>query len=206
MDRLAAMRALHSQVRDDEIVSVASSPATLVDAAAAASEHSGSRNRKEASEGRNDVAKHLVPESPADSMTNIPQGALSDSEMEEDEEPLKCRHEEPVVRKYCWDGADTGRYLPKPVQIVLLTMWDVVRQYEEMANKALQEKDAAVAALRASEERASRLLDWVMVMLLLLLAIALTFSMSVGMDIGALSHFVLANIHLSVLSCSVLIL
>ncbi|TVU39693.1 hypothetical protein EJB05_13126, partial [Eragrostis curvula] len=194
MDRLVAMRALRGQVWDDEIVSVTSSPPTLVDAAAAASEHSGSRNRKEASEGRkaatdDDVAKYLVPESPvnfylvqmlarsrADSMTNVPQGALSDSEMEEDEEPLRCRHEEPVVRKYCWDGADTGRYF-----------FCYRRKYEEMANKALQEKDAAVAALHASEERASRLLDWVMVMLLLLLlAIALTCSMSVGMDIGAL--------------------
>ncbi|TVU49957.1 hypothetical protein EJB05_01304, partial [Eragrostis curvula] len=106
-------------------------------------------------------------------MTNVPQGAISDSDNEDG--PVKCKHGEPAVRKYCWEGADTGRYFyccrrkekpcnfikwidgewPKPVKTVLLTMWDVVHQYEEMAKKALQEKDATVAALRASEERAS---------------------------------------------------
>ncbi|TVU00528.1 hypothetical protein EJB05_54038, partial [Eragrostis curvula] len=159
-NRLRARRALRGQVREEEIVSVASSHATLVDTHAAASVDSGSRNRKAASEGDHatseDVAQYLVSNSPSDSMTNVPQGAISDSDNEDG--PVKCKHGEPAVRKYCWEGADTGRYFycfrrkekpcnfikwidlewAKPVQTVILTMWGVVQDYEEQTKCASQ--------------------------------------------------------------------
>ncbi|TVU19934.1 hypothetical protein EJB05_36116, partial [Eragrostis curvula] len=139
----------------EEIVSVGSSDPTLralratqlaanVTADGAVHLRTGSRTHTVVPQAPVDDVTQYLP----DLMTNVPEGAISESGDIEGPGERLCRHMEPPVCKYCWDGKDTGRYYygcrrkekmckyidwidpkwPYPVQVVLLTVWKMIKE------------------------------------------------------------------------------